>query len=77
MSRKELHVIPDPQDGWIVEKPHAERASAHCNTKAKAIDRARDICRNQGAECVVHGRDGKTESSNSYGNDTCPPKDKK
>ena len=77
MSRKERHVVPDPQGGWNVEKPHAERVSAHCYTKAEAFDCARDICRNQNAECVIHGRDGKIQNSNSYGKDPFPPKDKK
>ena len=30
MPRKERHAVPDPQGGWIVEKLHADRASAHC-----------------------------------------------
>ncbi|MHC1687108.1 MAG: DUF2188 domain-containing protein [Methanothrix sp.] len=47
MARKERHVVPDQQGGWDAKKPHAERASAHCDTKAQAVDRARDICTNQ------------------------------
>jgi hypothetical protein len=44
MARKERHVVPNPQGGWDVKKPHAERASMHCDTKAEAIDHARDLC---------------------------------
>jgi hypothetical protein len=65
MTRKERHVVPNPQGGWDVKKPHAERVSMQ------------DICRNHGAECVVHGSDGKIQNSNSYGKDPCPPKDNK
>jgi len=75
MSRKERHVVHSPKGGWDVEKPHADRVSSHCTTQAEAIGRAREICINQGAECVIHSRNGKIRESNSYGKDTCPPRD--
>ena len=46
MASKERHIVPDLQSGWDVKKSHAgERASMHCDTKAEAIDLARDICK--------------------------------
>ena len=77
MPRKERHVVKNPEGGWDVKKDHAERASSHTDSKAEAVDRAREICINQKAECVIHGKNGKIQNSNSYGNDPCPPKDKK
>jgi len=77
MARKERHVVQNPGGGWDVKKPHAERSSSHSTTQAEAIDRAREICINQGAECIIHGKNGKIRESNSYGNDPCPPEDKK
>lgn len=77
MARNERHVVKNPQGGWDVKPPHAERASSHAKTKAEAIDRAREICINEKAECVIHGKDGKIQNSNSYGKDPCPQKDKK
>lgn len=56
MSHKERHVVPDPKGGWKIDKPHAERASAHSDIKAKAIDRAKEICWKEGAECVIRGK---------------------
>ena len=76
MVRDERHVVKNPKSGWDVKKPHAERASKHTDTKAEAVDRARDICTNEKAECVIHGMDGKIQKSNSYGRDPFPPKDK-
>lgn len=70
-------MVSSSKGGWDVKKPHAKRASAHSDTKTKAVDRARDICKNQGAECIIHGKDGKIQNSNSYGKDPSPPKDKK
>lgn len=69
-------VIPDPKGGWNVKKPHAERASVHSDTKTDAIGKAREIFREEGAECIIHGKDGKIQSPNSYGKDPCPPKDR-
>lgn len=74
MSRNELHVVSSFQGGWDAKKPHAKRVSVHSDTKAEAVDRARDICRNQGAECVIHSTEGKIQSSNNYSKDPCPPK---
>ena len=71
------NVVPDPQGGWKVEKPGASRASAHTNTQAEAIDRAREILHNDGGgELRIHGRDGQIRDSNTIapGNDPYPPK---
>lgn len=46
-------------------------------TQAQAIDAAENIARNQKSDTKVHGVDGKIRAGNSYGNDPCPPKDKK
>jgi uncharacterized protein YdaT len=77
MVRNERHVVKNPKSGWDVKKPHSKRVSSHEDTKAEANNRAREICINQKAECVIHGEDGKIQNSNSYGKDPCPPKDKK
>lgn len=53
------NVVPNPNGGWDVEKPGANRASAHTDTQAEAIDRARQILGNDGGgELKIHGRDG-------------------
>jgi predicted RNase H-like HicB family nuclease len=77
MTRNERHVVKNPDGGWDVKKPDAKRASCHAETKAEAVDRAREICITEKAELIIHGEDGKIQNSNSYGKDPCPPKDKK
>lgn len=68
MSRNERHVVPR-DDGWAVVKPDSERASAVVNTQKQAIDRARDILKNDGGgELVIHRKDGGIR-----GSDTIPP----
>ena len=43
--------------GWDVKKSGAERVSVHTTTKQEAVDRGREISRNQGSEFVIHGKD--------------------
>jgi hypothetical protein len=74
---KSHHIVPNPQGGWDVKKGGAVRASVHTETKREAVDRGREISRNQGTEMRVHNRDGKIARSDSHGNDPCPPKDRK
>jgi uncharacterized protein YdaT len=76
MSRQEHHVVPNPDGGWDVKRDNAHRASIHTPTKQDAVDRGREISRNQGTEFVIHGKDGKIQQSDSHGHDPCPPKDK-
>lgn len=80
MGRNERHVVPDPEGGWDVVKPGADRASAHADTQADAIDRAREIVGNTGGgEVVIHRPDGSIRDSDtvSPGNDPNPPRDRK
>jgi len=77
MARKTHHVVPAPQGGWNVKRGGGSRSSAHFDRKQDAIDRGREISRNQGSELVIHNQDGKISRSDSHGNDPCPPKDRK
>ncbi len=68
------HVVPNPAGGWDVKRGGGARASGHFDTKARAVDRGREISRNQGTELRVHNRDGRIASSDSHGNDPNPPR---
>lgn len=76
-TKKSQHVVRNAKDGWDVKKGGASRASRHFDTQQEAIDYGRNVAMNQNAEFYVHGRDGRIRTKNSYGNDPCPPKDKK
>ncbi len=74
------HVIQNPDGGWDVKASGATRASAHRDTQAEAIHRAREITHNAGGgEVVIHGRDGRIRDSDtvSPGRDPFPPRDSK
>lgn len=77
MGRKEHHVVSNPDGGWDVKRENAERASRHCETKDQAVEVAREIAKNQESELIIHRQDGTIQDSRSYGNDPCPPKDKR
>ncbi len=80
MAKERRHVVPNPKGGWDVKKPGGNRASKHTSTQKEAVDRARDIVKNQGGgEVRIHGRDGKIRDSDTIapGNDPTPPRDKR
>jgi uncharacterized protein YdaT len=57
MATKNQHVIPH-SGGWAVRKEGADRVTRVFKTQKQATDAARAIARNQGAELVVHRKDG-------------------
>ena len=71
---KTHHVVPNPDGGWDVKRGGATRASSHHGTKQDAIDRGREISRNQGTEFRIHNRDGRIARSDSHGGDPFPPR---
>jgi uncharacterized protein YdaT len=76
MSHKDQHVVP--HDGeWAVRGEGNDRLTSIHDTQEAAINRAREIARNEQAEVVIHGRDGKIRDSDSYGHDPFPPRDRK
>jgi hypothetical protein len=74
MPRKPHHIVPNSTGGWDVKKGGADRASAHCDTKAEALSQGRAISQNQGTELVIHNLNGRISASDSHGNDPHPPK---
>jgi hypothetical protein len=62
-------VQPRPDGNWEVMKPGADRASVVTNTQGDAINRGREMVRNDGGgELQIRGRDGQIRDS-----DTVPP----
>ena len=73
---KNQHVVKH-QDGWAVKGEGNTKATKVTRTQAEAIEIAQDIARNQHSDTKIHGVDGRIRAGNSYGNDPCPPKDRK
>ena len=74
MPHKSIHVVPNPKGGWDIKKGGVERRSGHEETKKDAVGRARELSRKQGAELVIHNKNGKIAIKNSHGNDPFPPR---
>ncbi len=75
-KRKNQHVVKH-SDGWAVKGEGNRKATKVTRTQKEAQKIAERIARNQGTNTKIHGRNGRIRAGNSYGNDPCPPKDKK
>lgn len=72
-TRRSVHVSRDG-GRWKVSQG-GSKVSTH-NTQATAIGAARREARADRVDLVVHGRDGRIRSKDSYGNDPLPPRDR-
>ncbi len=66
---KSHHVVPSKAGGWDVKVSGGERAIKHTDTKQEAVDRAREVSRNQKTELVIHNLDGRIAQKDSHGHD--------
>ncbi len=72
---KDQFVVRHGND-WAVKGANNSKATRVVTTQREAINIATQIARNQQSEIRVQNRTGQFRTCNSYGNDTCPPKDK-
>ncbi|MEG1581721.1 MAG: DUF2188 domain-containing protein [Clostridia bacterium] len=70
MGRDTHHVVPNPDGGWDVKRGNGLKASHHTNTKEEAVEIGRKISQNQETEFVVHGKNGRIQTSDSHGKDS-------
>ncbi|MEI7850268.1 MAG: DUF2188 domain-containing protein [Kiritimatiellales bacterium] len=73
---KDQHVVKR-ENGWAVLGAGNQKDTSRHRTQKDAIDAAREIAIHQRSEVVTHGIDGRIRDKDSYGNDDCPPTDKK
>ena len=67
MAMKYQHVTPHPNGGWQVKKGGAKKATVIMDTQKEAIERAKEIAKNQKTEVVIHNTHGRIRQKNSYG----------
>ena len=72
---KNQHITPNGKGSWQLKGAGNPKATKYFDTQAEAITYGIKIAKNQHSELLIHGRDGKIRSKDSYGNDNCPPKD--
>lgn len=73
---KDVHTVPNPTGAGWVNKVGGEVVSQH-RKKEPATERGKEIAKEKHTEHVIHKKDGTIGEKNSYGNDPCPPKDKR
>jgi hypothetical protein len=73
---KNQHVVPRGK-GWAVTTAGSGRKSSAHRTQRNAISQARRNAIRQGSEVVIHRPDGRIRDKDSYGPDSCPPRDLK
>jgi Uncharacterized protein conserved in bacteria (DUF2188) len=66
---RSVHVVPSPTTpGKFVNKLEGgTRAISRPTTQAKSIEKAIPVAKQNRSEIVIHGRDGRVRSSDSYG----------
>ncbi len=74
-KRKTYHVTPSTDGRWKVKEEKASRASSSHDTKAEAVDRAKELAKNQElGQVVIHKKDMTIQTEHTYGKDPYPPK---
>ena len=66
------YVVPNKNGGWSVKAKKSKKSTINTKTQKEAIE----IAKNQEAELIILGRDGKTRNKNTYKKiDPFPPRD--
>ena len=73
-AHKNIHVFLS-NDGWVIKREDNNRLISTHTTKQEAVDEARKFARNAQGELVIHSRDGRISSRDSYSPDPLPPKE--
>ena len=68
MAKGDVHTVH--RDGrWFNEVEGGSRASNSADTKAEAQAKGRDMARRRKVEHLIHDKDGRIVTRNSYGSD--------
>lgn len=73
---KNIHTVPWGGD-WAVKKEGQQKPLSVHYTKDSAEQKAISIAKKFEVEHVIHGKDGRIQDKDSYGNDPNPPKDRR
>lgn len=66
---KNQHVVPR-ENKWAVVGEGNSRATVVTPTQEQAIEKGREIARNQESELLIHGRGGPIRERDSHGHDS-------
>jgi hypothetical protein len=77
MKNKNIHIVPNPEGGWLVKEENSNTSIVSTKTKKEADVIARLLARERKVELVIHNKNGKIADKDSFGNDPRKIKDKK
>ena len=76
MAKKNVHVVPSG-NGWAVKTEGTAKPLSNHRTQQAASDAGRKVAQQRQGELVIHRPNGQIRDKDSFGNDSCPPKDTK
>lgn len=76
MSKRNIHVVPSGNRWAVKPEGSSQPASTHL-TQGAAAQAGRRLAQANQSELVIHRPNGQIRDKDSYGNDSCPPKDTK
>ena len=68
-NRREVHVSKNTEGGGWKKTVGGQQVGGVHRTQQAAIDAAEKLARQNRSDLVVHGRDGKIRSKDSFGNE--------
>ncbi len=71
---KNVHVVPNNQ-GWAIRSEGSSRASSRHETQREAVEVGRMIAKKNATTLVIHSRDGRVKTWDSYRRDPIPPRE--
>ncbi len=75
MANKNIHTVYNSDRSmWENKKEGSSTPISSHHTKNNALDRAEKVAEQAKVEHFIHGKDGKIQERNSYGNDPFPPR---
>lgn len=74
MNKKKDVMVFNKGNGWAVKTNGSSRAAGVFDTQAEAIERGRQLAKNNSSNLSIQGRDGKIRKKHSYGKDPYLPR---
>jgi uncharacterized protein YdaT len=65
LDRQNIHVVPN-EDEWLVKEEGERKALLSANTKAEAVEKAKEWASDANQSAIVHRKDGTVETSYNY-----------
>jgi hypothetical protein len=76
MSKRRVYDVKPTDNGWAVQERGAGRAVGNFDKKSDAVDRAREIGRNnpEPSQVVIRKENNRIQTEHTYKKDPYPPK---